>query len=133
MIAKRPHVNKAVSDKLFARAVPEVTHAVLANQAAEISEATLVKLIGDSGNDPKLGVLVAERKDLPQELGPSSTPTSQEGKAQEARPIKSGEGNFATPRFACASTRQTARTGNGCRAGPATPRDDIAPRTPACR
>ena len=91
VIANRPHVTKSVSDKLFARDIPEVTYAVLANQAAEISEASLVKLIGESGNDPKLGTLIEERKDLPEELRPfldAYKPKS--GKPQGPRVIKSG-------------------------------------------
>ena len=69
-IAKRDFINKTVTDGLIARGMPEVTYAVLKNPGAEISETSFVKMIGDCGTDAKLGPLVAERKDMPEELRP---------------------------------------------------------------
>ncbi len=91
LIARRPKVNKIVTDLLFARGVPDVTYAVLGNDGAELSETTLVKLIGDSGTDPKLGTLVAARKDVPEELRPFlDAYKPKNGKPQSPRLIKSG-------------------------------------------
>jgi uncharacterized protein (DUF2336 family) len=69
-IAKRSPLNKVVTDLLFARDIPEVTYAILVNEGAEISETSFVKMIGNCGNDLKLGLLLSGRKDLPEELRP---------------------------------------------------------------
>ncbi|MGZ5867146.1 MAG: DUF2336 domain-containing protein [Xanthobacteraceae bacterium] len=70
MVAKRDFINKVVSDQMIARGIPEITHALLANPGAEISETSFVKMIGDCGTDAKLGAMISERQDLPEELRP---------------------------------------------------------------
>lgn len=69
-IAKRDFINKVVTDQMIGRGIPEITHALLMNPGAEISETSFVKMIGDCGTDAKLGPMLAERKDLPEELRP---------------------------------------------------------------
>jgi uncharacterized protein (DUF2336 family) len=89
MIARRPAINKLVTEKLIARAIPDVTYAVLANEGAQISETSIVKLIGECGNDAKLGPLVAARKDLPEELRPFLDAYQSE-KPQASKVIRAG-------------------------------------------
>jgi uncharacterized protein (DUF2336 family) len=85
MIAKRPFINKPVSEVLLARKNAAITYAVLANEGAELSETNFVTLIGECTGDAQIGNLLAARKDLPPELKPFLDAYSQEGKAQEAR------------------------------------------------
>ena len=103
MIAKRTSINKVVCERLFARGIPEITYAVLANEGAEISEASFVKLIGECGNDPKLSPLVAGRKDLPEEMRPFLDAYMPKGKAQAPRLIKRAVRFCARPLRARAS------------------------------
>jgi uncharacterized protein (DUF2336 family) len=70
IVAKRPVINKLVSQELLARNIPDVNRAVLANEGAEITESSFVKLIGECENDAALSGLLASRKDLPEELRP---------------------------------------------------------------
>jgi uncharacterized protein (DUF2336 family) len=85
MIARRPFINKAVTDALFARKNTAITYAVLGNEGAELSETSFVTLIGECTSDPQIGNLLAIRKDLPPELKPFLDAYKKEGKAMEAR------------------------------------------------
>jgi uncharacterized protein (DUF2336 family) len=85
MIARRPFINKAVTDALFARKNAAITYAVLGNEGAELSETSFVTLIGECTSDAQIGNLLAIRKDLPPELKPFLDAYKQEGRAMEAR------------------------------------------------
>jgi uncharacterized protein (DUF2336 family) len=84
-IAKRPYINRLVSEALIGRKNAAIAYAVLANENAELSETSFVMLIGECTNDAQLGNLLAARKDLPPELRPFLDAYKQENKAQEAR------------------------------------------------
>ena len=59
MVAKRPSINKPVSEVLLARKNAAITYAVLANEGAELSETSFVTLIGECTADAQIGTLLA--------------------------------------------------------------------------
>lgn len=85
IVAKRSAINKQVSDELLARNISDVNRAVLANEGAEISESSFVRLIGECENDASLCALLGNRKDLPEELRPFLDAYKPKGKAPRKR------------------------------------------------
>ena len=64
-VARRPHVSAKVSDALVETHNEDVVAALVANKGAEISEATMHKVVEEFGSNDKVGKPLSERDDLP--------------------------------------------------------------------
>ena len=64
-VARRAHVSTAVSDALVETGNESVVATLVANKGAEISEATLHKVVDEFGSNELIGKPLSERADLP--------------------------------------------------------------------
>jgi uncharacterized protein (DUF2336 family) len=69
-IAARARINAVITDALIGRGFQDVVRKVVANDGAQLSENTFVKLINDCNRDKGLAKQIAARKDIPEELQP---------------------------------------------------------------
>lgn len=69
-IAARARINAVITDALIGRGFLDVVRKVVANNGAELSENTFVKLINDCNRDKTLAKQISARKDIPEELQP---------------------------------------------------------------
>ena len=69
-IAARVRINSVITDALIGRGFTDVVRKVVANEGAELSENTFVRLINDCNRDKSLAKQISQRKDIPEELQP---------------------------------------------------------------
>jgi len=69
-IAARARINAVITDALIGRGFTDVVRKVVANEGAELSENTFVRLINDCNRDKALAKQISQRKDIPEELQP---------------------------------------------------------------
>ena len=73
-IADRTRIGESVTDVLVDRGNADIARKVVTNLGARISEVGFVKLIRRAQGDAEFIVLIAARKDMPQELRPFLKP-----------------------------------------------------------
>lgn len=69
-IAARARINAVITDALIGRGFTDVVRKVVANDGAELSENTFVRLINDCNRDKALAKQISQRKDIPEGLQP---------------------------------------------------------------